>query len=243
MYVEFKGSVPKDLSYPDDNEDAFLTDEENELVVLSDGASESFDSKSWSRILIKQFVVSSIVDHSWTNHAIEEYIELYDFRELSWSKQAAYERGSFATFLGIKFLKKPYGAEIIAVGDSLVVLVDEGIGAFIKSFPYSSPEEYNQKPYLLSTKNVLNDFMQSNQFPDTHKAFWKFESYVQPIMICMTDAIGEWVLRKYQEGDNVWLELLAIRSESQLRELVTKLRDSKEMKTDDSTLIVINPNG
>jgi hypothetical protein len=55
----------------------------------------------------------------------------------------------------------------------------------------------------------------------------------------MTDALGAWLLRGIESGDNFTLErLLGIRTEQDLRELVELERTEGRMRRDDSTLVI-----
>ena len=102
MKILFAGQVPKDLSFPDTNEDAYEIAPDAGKIAMSDGASESYDSRAWARLLACRFVENSQIDHRWLAEAITEYTTRVDYASLSWSKQAAFERGSFATLLGIE---------------------------------------------------------------------------------------------------------------------------------------------
>src|SRR4051812_26586214 len=121
MYVAFSASIPKHDQYASENEDVLSIDETR--LALSDGASESFDSKSWASILASRFVVDPRITDAWIEEAVVEYELRFARETLSWSKMAAYERGSFATLLGIEFS----GADelsIFGMGDSIAVVVD-----------------------------------------------------------------------------------------------------------------------
>src|SRR5690242_19769978 len=102
MHVSFTGSFPKTQDYPDANEDCFVITDDQLCIALCDGASESFDSKTWARSLADRFVANPLVDTNWVQEAVDSYRSQYDWNALSWSKQAAFDRGSFATLLGVE---------------------------------------------------------------------------------------------------------------------------------------------
>src|SRR5574337_652587 len=154
MRIVFSGVIPKELEYPDSNEDAYLI--ENNTIAISDGASESFDAKNWAQILVQRFISNVQFNEAWLSDAIKEYSCLYNREELSWSKQASFDRGCFATLLGIVYHEESKSIEVFSVGDSLAVLIDNG--HLNKSYPYVSFEEFSQEPSLLSTNNIFNDF-------------------------------------------------------------------------------------
>src|ERR1035437_11159350 len=99
MYVAFSGSIPKDDQYASDNEDALEIGPSR--LAISDGASESFDSRSWAGILVSRFLADHSCSPAWVEEAVALYERLYAGQTLTWSKLAAYERGSFATLLGV----------------------------------------------------------------------------------------------------------------------------------------------
>src|SRR5688572_10364860 len=124
MEVAFVGQVPKDPSFPDENEDVYELEIETGRVAVSDGASESFDSRTWARLLATRFVKKPELSSNWLAQAIEDYSLSFDPAALSWSKQAAFDRGSFATLLGIEECIAHGTMDVIAIGDSLAVLLD-----------------------------------------------------------------------------------------------------------------------
>jgi hypothetical protein len=131
----FAGQVPKDPCFPDANEDSFKLAIDKGRLALSDGASESFDSKNWARILVHRFVLKPGLDKEWLTSPISEYASQFDYENMTWSKQASFNRGSFATLLGIEVFSNHVTVDITGIGDSLAVLLDgtEFIGAIVKS--------------------------------------------------------------------------------------------------------------
>jgi hypothetical protein len=239
MQIVFKGAVSKELEYPDNNEDAYFIG--NNIVAISDGAAESFDARNWAQILVHNFANLAQFKESWLINAIEEYSNLYNREELSWSKQASFDRGSFATLLGIELHEESHSIEVFAIGDSLAVLISNGL--FDQSYPYTTFEEFDQKPTLLSTNHFLNSFILPQDFFLTHTVTWNLQSLKNPHLLCMTDALGQWFLRTYPSDSTVLQSLLSFRNESEMKEFIAVLRKDKAIRTDDTTLIVIDING
>lgn len=239
MQIVFKGVVPKEPEYPDANEDAFLI--KNNIVAISDGASESFDARNWAQILVRTFDGVYQFKEPLLAGAIAEYSRLHKREDLSWSKQASFDRGSFATFLGIEFHEESRAVDVLAIGDSLAVLI--GNGAFYRSYPYTACEEFDQNPALLSTNHFQNDFTRQQDFFLTHAVTWDIQSLNNPFLLCMTDALGQWFLRTYPSDATVLKSLLSLRNESEMKNFISALRKDKAIRTDDTTLIVIDMNG
>jgi hypothetical protein len=156
---------------------------------------------------------------------------------MSWSKQAAFDRGSFSTLLGIEYNAAHACLEVMAIGDSLAILIDAE--ELVASWPYSRPEQFNERPVLLSTNPVLNGFVGEDGFYRAHQRTWTLDELSAPTLMCVTDALGQWVLAMHRDGKEVWKSLLTMEEESALEALVLVQRAEKQMRIDDSTLLVI----
>mgnify|MGYP001369155189 CR=1 FL=1 len=235
MRLLFRGQVPKDLNYPEVIEDALEVDPHASRAVLSDGASESFDSKSWAQLLTKAFIRSTSLTPDWLEEIVREYNTLYDLSTLSWSKFAAFERGSFATLLGVEESSAHDSIKILSVGDCLAVFLD---GAeFIDSFPYNNPSQFKNRPELFCTNPIHNGFLDKLDFYARHSLSWSVDLAEHPVVLCMTDALGEWALKMGQEGDPQWETLLSITETAHLEMIVIEEREKRRMRVDDVTLV------
>src|SRR5215831_6107800 len=149
MRETFRASVPK---YAQDSgfiEDAIGARPLRGIYAVSDGASESFDSATWARLLVRRFVDAPDVNHGWLDKTVACYNRQFDRETMSWSAQAAFDRGSFATLTGVVLRSGGTLATILGVGDSIALLADGH--TLVKSFPYDRPEQFKQRPILLST--------------------------------------------------------------------------------------------
>lgn len=237
MRVLFAGQVPKDPTYAEANEDCLDLALEFGRIAVSDGASESFDSQTWAGLLVKQFVREPALGKGWLSELVREYASRFDIASLNWSKQAAFERGSFATLLGIENFPHHGTIDVLSVGDSLAVLLDQD--EFIDSYPYSCAEEFQQRPELFSTSPMHNSFFDSPDFFSTHHRTWSIVDKRRPILLCMTDALGEWALRLAQEGTPQWHLLASMNDVTLLQSLVVEERAHKRMRIDDVTLVCV----
>lgn len=231
---DFAASVPKDLECPELNEDAWACDELLTCVAVSDGASESYDSKRWARALVDKYSTNQMFDWDWLSAAITAYNSTVDFPALSWSKQMAFDRGSFATLLALQLAENGSEVEVLAVGDSLAVHVRDGVP--LASFPYEQAEQFDENPMLLSTLFAKNSFIKEPGFFQRNSSkTW----VILPgdVIYLMTDAVGQWLLRNQLSGEAP-LELLdALSTHEQFSALIVQLRQETKLKLDDSTLI------
>lgn len=233
MEVLFSASVAKDFAHPEQNDDAFVVSEDASRIALSDGASESYDSRTWARLLVERFVRDPRLGPAWVRAAAAEYATRYDGKALSWSQQAALDRGSFATLLGI--VSSPGTIRVTAIGDTTVVLLDGR--SLVASFPYTAPEEFRARPELFSTSSRLNGFFTSAVRRHRSRRAWPTEGLADLVLLGMTDALAEWALRRAATGRAVWAELREVRSQSELAALVERERAARAMRVDDVTLV------
>lgn len=236
MNVLFSGSVPKEPAFPGDNDDALAINAEAGRIAVSDGASVSFDSRTWATLLANRYARQPLLSEGWLRPVVVEYARHFDRDSMSWSKQAAFDRGSFATLLGVRHRVKRREIEVVAVGDSLAVLLDGD--EFVESFPYVRAVEFRQRPEMLCTDGALNGFVGASDFKSRCQRTWSIRERRAPVVLCMTDGIAEWALRRAEEGSPVWTDLLQLRTESDLETLVQRERAAKAMRVDDSTLVV-----
>ena len=127
MNIVFAAQVPKDLSSsPEHIEDVYAISNDNARVVLCDGASESFDSRTWAELLANKFLCDPDIKSGWITDVLTDYIEKFDYQQMSWSKQASFERGSFSTLLGVQYFFDESYVQITGVGDTVAFLLCEG---------------------------------------------------------------------------------------------------------------------
>jgi hypothetical protein len=226
--VLHRWTVGKQLAEPDFNEDATACASVKGIYAVSDGASESFASKRWARVLVSRYVRRPVIDALWLTNAIAAYNKAFDRATMTWSAQAAFDRGSFATLLGLSF--GDAGVSILGIGDSLAVLDD---GATIRAtFPYNDPEQFRANPLLLSSINDRNQAILGANF----STYWSFEAIDSPKLFCMTDAIGAWLLSARNERIE---RLRALQSRAEFIGLIEAARVDGTMRRDDTTLLVI----
>ena len=218
------------------NEDSFRRSAKG-VYALSDGASVSFDSASWARILVRRFAHDPEFTRGWLSAAITEFRALYDRDSLPWAQQASFDRGSFASLLGVRLVDGGRLIQVLSIGDSLAVLCD---GDCIKStFPLSSAADFNRRPQLLCTNPAENAFLEEAEFGDGHLADWSFRGLEQPALLCMTDALGHWLLSQRDRDSSPVSRLRNLRSAKEFARFVQEERAAGHMKRDDTTLIAL----
>lgn len=237
MKTLFAGSVAKYTDRIGDNEDIFVVAEDGSSIVVCDGASESYDAKTWAALVAQRFSGEPL-SHGNLAACVGDYVASVNPDDLSWSRQMAFARGSFSTLIRVEAIKDDV-LSILTIGDSLVVLTD---GVTIGHMqPYESSAQFDERPLLLSTLAPHNEAF-------TDEALAALTQHVtypldQPsFVLCMTDALGAWLLSRTEAGDASALEdLLSVRSYEELAQLVERERAAHTMRRDDSTLIIAMP--
>jgi hypothetical protein len=234
VIVDFAASVPKDPDADEWNEDRFLFALDGSLAVLCDGASESFDSQSWARILCLRACAGGGVTAASMCAAISEYGALHDPSTMQWAQAAAFERGSFATLATVRQVQtETRGLEIGAIGDSVVLICEER--QVIGRWCLQKAEDFDDRPTLLSTIPDHNAFVSEEDFEDRHTRIWPLAH--NTVVLMLTDAIGRWAYRSLEVDDGAWRFLLDVTDEETFRRFVLDERSNHGLKFDDTTLI------
>lgn len=229
LRVDLVASVAKDPQHQDLNEDAYALGDIR--LALADGASESYDSRSWARLLTEAYVLDQSVSVSWVADRVRTYLDSSDFASLSWSRQAAFERGSFSTLLGLELAPNGNDVDVLAIGDSLAVHIRNG--AIFSSFPFQHPDQFDARPRLLSTLTTANDFVGESDFFTASSITWSVQPGDQVLLL--TDAVGHWLLAR----EDALTALDAVTSKEEFERLVLSRRQDKTMRLDDSTVLRI----
>lgn len=231
MNLHTVATVPKDLQYPESNEDAYAWDEDGQRAAVFDGATESFAAQRW---------VASTRTHwlsghpQWIQQAREEYNRDIKELNLSWAQLDAAERGSYTTMVSIE--STPMGLRATTIGDSCIFLL-EGT-EIIACDPYVSHGEFFASPQALSTRTQDNLTAPSADAEIIGDQFLISPADVAGRQLLLaTDALSQWLMITNPQGRLA--RLLIALEEDDLVALVTKERASGELKTDDTTALLL----
>ncbi len=225
--LTFSASVAKGA---DPNEDRAEWDESSGTFVLSDGASESYDPGRWAELVAERALRRPDPDLPWLADAAATYAAAFDPEAMSWSQSAAYTRGSFSTLLVVRV--RADEVEVLAVGDSLAALLDEG--RVVETFPYRSPDQFDARPTLIATTPSDNAFL-ARESVEARTTRWMTANLHRPTVMCMTDALGRWFLEREGSPD----QLLALSTREEFAAFVADERAAGRLRADDTTLLRI----
>jgi len=233
LRVDLAVTVPKDIERQAFNEDAWAIDQSVTRVAVSDGASESFDSRAWAALLVNAYIADPKFSPEWLASVLGDYLATVDYESLSWSKQAAFDRGSFATLLALEVAPNN-DVEILALGDSVAFHLrgDE----LLASFPYTSAEEFDARPQLVSTVAAGNAFVtEPGFFGRSTSRTWHVQT--GDTILLATDAVSQWALRERLPDQDALNYLCTVTSPEAFESEVLELRRQARIRVDDSTLV------
>lgn len=231
-----KAARPRTFSAPKAdgqvNEDAWQFSRKG-AAALSDGASISFDSASWARILVRRYARDPCFGDAWLAAALQEFASLHDRDRLSWVQQGAFDRGSFASLLGLRL--DGTRIDVFAIGDSIAVLCDAD--RVVATFPYESPEEFDQRPLLLSTNPAQNAFLAEHDVQRDFTAGWDIGALTDPAVLCVSDALGRWILAHRNGEPSPIATLRRIKRRRAFSRFVAEEQAAGRLHRDDTTML------
>jgi len=232
MRLDLQATVAKRLDEP--NEDVCGTLPFRHRYALSDGATESFAPRQWAQVVVQAFLDRQAVDRDWICRASARYARGFDRVKMSWIAQAAFDRGSFATLLGLTLDPGRRTAQVLGIGDSLAILGDSrGIQA---KFPYQTAIQFRQRPLLLASHLANNARLLAPGAMAQATVQWSLRGLHDPVLLLVTDALGAWLL---SDPAARWERLLRLRNRVQFDSLVRTERACGQMRRDDTTLLRI----
>jgi hypothetical protein len=222
------------------NEDAFAWNQAACRFVLSDGASTSYAGRAWARALCWQFMRDPEFGSEWLGAARSRFWQsVVPAPADDWSAPLAFERGSFATFLGVTILPECIIGH--AVGDSVLFVVDGE--KTVRQFPLMDSPDFKRDPVLLGSHPGVGLFDESDEGFCTGRIRLDIDVAKRETirLIAATDAIAEWLVGEGSEQGLLerLVHVSEIKSTSQFHEFVGKARSSGTMRRDDCTVLVV----
>lgn len=236
-------SVEKSGNDPSEIEDAWAYDVEADLLAISDGASDAFDSSRWAQILTSNFVHSrpgwsSEALLAWLASPIRSWRSEIRWETLPWYSEEKARRGSFATLLAFGFDPNTIGSDprqttltAIAIGDSCLFHVRSNL--LLSVFPPMTLEDFGNTPALLSTDLEYSQ----RSLAEMKRTACNCEP--GDLLLAATDAFSAWLLKQHLLGRSVWQDYAGMEPGA-FRESVLSLREQGDMRNDDVTLLVVN---
>ena len=246
MTMQFESRVlrlPKDVDYPDQDQDACRIDAPRGIAAIADGVSSGIFSRLWAGILTEA-IVADMPDPEnqeafgrWLTLRREVWASQIDPTRLSWFQKPKLREGAFSTLLWVRLLpdrgsQQPGSCRLrcFAVGDSCLFHVRDG--KLLRTFPIQRAAELEANPVVVGSVDLNRD--QYLQFKSFEEPCWRGD-----LLVLCTDAVADWALRLQESGqppdwDSYWDV-----PEQAWREEVMGLRNQRQMRVDDATLVLL----
>jgi Protein phosphatase 2C len=225
-------------------EDAFAGHGETGTYAVADGASDSFEARSWAQVLADRFVESPPAPlagpdvAAWLQDARGRWQAQLDEAASPatgsrWWLDGLREKGAFATLLGVRLSAGDEGVrwEATAVGDSCLVQVSHG--RVVASFPIDRYGAFTSSPPLLASFGLPGGAVASGELAQFRWATGSLDA--GDTLLLLTDAIANWTLAS---TDDV-AQLFATGTWDAVEKAVGTARLSESFPNDDVTVLRI----
>jgi hypothetical protein len=235
--------LAKDPLAPQENQDHFRMDAVRGIAAIADGVTSGIFSGPWAQILTEA-VAAAPPDPAdlaaftpWLAELRTRWTQTIDVSQLQWFQRAKMKQGAFSTLLWVEFAPpsddpavEPGQMRCTAIGDSCLLHIRAN--QMLRSFPLEEAEQFQADPLVVGSIDLSRD------------ALLKFEVLEETcedgdLLALCTDAVAEWALRKTAAGAPPdWESYWHITEESWQDEVV-QLRQLRDMRYDDATLILL----
>lgn len=226
-----------------ENEDAWAAASDSGVACVSDGASSSFQSGAWARLLCSDFVVSrpafdgdSMAGWLLTLAQRFQNGETEADGVAGWWDEGASTRGSYATFAGVVVRDSEHGPRwsAVAVGDSTVLhLRPDGDGfRLVSGFPIELSSGFEGSPQLVGSLARRVSDLPSLRFAEGG-------ALADDVWVLATDETAHWALSCAEAGAPIW-SLLVHGHDDQRHAGIAAARESGAIVNDDMTFAVVS---
>jgi hypothetical protein len=237
--------LAKDADEPDQYQDAFELDADRGIAAIADGVSSAIFSGPWARILTRAVVDEppSLEDseafQAWLAEQRQRWSAQIDSSRLTWYQRPKMVDGAMTTLLWIEMtpieigengLAKNYRLRCFAIGDSCMFHVRNG--ETLAMFPSMQPEAFGLNPAVVASVDRKVDHLL-----EFHA--WETTCLPDDLLVLCTDAIALWACQQSQAGQDVDWRSYCEQSDEGWQQEIFALRDSGEMRFDDSTLLLL----
>ena len=237
-------TLAKDAESPHENQDACRVDADGLAAAIADGVSSAIFSRAWAHILTEAVLADPLNPEEpeplarWLAARRQTWSSRIDASQLSWFQKPKLRDGAFTTLLWVRPVDKAHGSPHVstcllrafAIGDSCLFHVRGG--ALLAKFPIGLAAEFEAHPTVIGSIDLKHD---------DRLAFHRLDLSCLPgdLIVLSTDAIGEWALRKEEEGHAPAWEVYWGKTEDAWREEIMALRAERQIRFDDTTVALL----
>ncbi|MCA2508250.1 MAG: protein phosphatase 2C domain-containing protein [Microcystis sp. M54BS1] len=237
-------------------QDNFSYNEAKNCFAIADGATQSFYSSIWSKLLVDYFCGNPEIDKNnwqkWLKPIQKEWLERVT-AELKTAKSGnnpawieienrlnRFESAT-STFIGLQFIENQ--AKVSIVGDSCLFIFRGN--QLIKTYLLEKSTDFNNQPGYFGSRSKNNDHE-----PEFLDIKLKYKQHSDKLyFVLATDALAEYIFKYTEQRRDILTTLLKINpqqefdinSQQEFENFVTSARHDNtiKMKNDDVTLMIL----
>jgi hypothetical protein len=244
-------TLAKDPEHPEQNQDAWAVDPRRGIATLADGVASGLFSRSWATILTESALADTpdpADKDAWRRWLAERraaWSARIDVNRLAWFQKAKLKDGTFSTLLAVHLVpvespspvdgaspdeRPAWNVRGYAVGDTCLFFLREGKA--VRTFPIETAAEFDDNPLVIGSVDLNRDDL---------VGFRHFEECGRPgdLLVLCTDAVAAWALRLSESGQPPAWESYWDMPEETWQAEVMSLREQREMRYDDATLLLL----
>jgi len=242
----FSDRTHKEMETISGCQDNFSYNEAKNCFAIADGATQSFYSSIWSKLLVDYFCENPQIDkNNW-----QEWLELIQqkwLEEVKAELEKAKSGNNFAwieiynglersksatsTFIGLQFIENQ--AKISIVGDSCLFIFQGN--QLIQNYLLKKSTNFNDRPGYFGSRSKNNDDYEP-KFLDIELKYKQHSDKLY--FVLATDALAEYIFKYTEQQRDILTTLLTIQ---EFENFVKSARqdDTIKMKNDDVTLMIL----
>lgn len=245
----FSDRTHKEMETISGCQDNFSYNEAKNCFAIADGATQSFYSSIWSKLLVDYFCENPQIDkNNW-----QEWLELIQqkwLEEVRAELEKAKSGNNFAwieiynglersksatsTFIGLQFIENQ--AKISIVGDSCLFIFQGN--QLIQTYLLKKSTNFNDRPGYFGSRSKNNDDYE----PEFLDIELKYKQHSDKLyFVLATDALAEYIFKYTEQQRDILTTLLKINTEQEFENFVKSARHNGtiKMKNDDVTLMIL----
>jgi len=245
----FSDRTHKEMETISGCQDNFSYNEAKNCFAIADGATQSFYSSIWSKLLVDYFCENPQIDkNNW-----QEWLELI---QQKWLEEVRAElekaksgnnpawidiqnrlnrfESATSTFIGLQFIENQ--AKISIVGDSCLFIFQGN--QLIQTYLLKKSTNFNDRPGYFGSRSKNNDDYE----PEFLDIELKYKQHSDKLyFVLATDALAEYIFKYTEQQRDILTTLLTINSEQEFENFVKSARHNGtiKMKNDDVTLMIL----
>jgi hypothetical protein len=237
--------LPKDAGETAQYQDAFALDAESGRAAIADGVSSAIFSGPWARLLTLGVIAEPppLTDgaafQTWLADKRAAWANSIDASKLTWYQRPKMVDGAMTTLLWLELLPVEanaaglatrYELHSFAIGDSCLFHLRGG--ELLYWFPLESSSEFGLNPAVVGSVDRQLDHLLEFKARD-------HDCLPGDLLVLATDAVALWAVERQESGEAVDWSRYWDYPDDDWRAEIFSLRDAKQMRFDDSTLVLL----